>query len=130
MSSKVEIIKKFNSILGDFLNQVSPLIGESYNTKFKMITKVNSTYSIKRFCTYALEHEDEIMSKNPEYFMNDNIYKDKIEENYGDDSEKYMDKILQFKEIYKKVDSESQENLWSIIQALLILSKEYKKLSE
>lgn len=123
--NKVEIIKNFNNILSDFLNQISPLIGNSYYNKFTMIIKLNALYPIKRFTTYALDHEDQIMQKNPEYFMDDNIYKDEIEKNYGDDSEIYMDRILQFKEIYNKVDSDSKENLWSIIQALVLLSKEY-----
>ena len=127
--NKVEVIKSFNDILSDFLNQIGPLIGNTYYTKYTMLIKVNATYPIKRFSEYAIEHEKQIMDRNPDYFMNENVYKDEIEKNYGDDSEKYMDKILKFKEIYIKVDKESQENVWDIIQALLLLSKKYIELS-
>ena len=128
--NKVEVIKSFNTILSDFLNQISPLIGNSYHTKYNILVKVNATYPIKRFSEYATEHEEQIMNRNPEYFMDENVYKDEIEKNYGDDSELYMDRILQFKEIYKQVDKESQDNLWDIIQALLLLSKKYLELTQ
>jgi hypothetical protein len=124
---KTELIKNFNNILSDFLEQISPLIGKTYHTKFCMIIKVNSIYPIKRFGHYAIDHETQIMNKNPEYFMDESIYKGEVEKNYGSESEKYMDKILQFKEIYLQVDTHSKENLWSILQALLLLSKEYQK---
>mgnify|MGYP001404576627 CR=1 FL=1 len=127
--NKVEVIKSFNNILSDFLNQISPLIGNTYYTKYKMLIKVNATYPIKRFSEYAIDHEKQIMDRNPEYFMDENVYKDEIEKKYGNDSEKYMDRILQFKEIYNQVDKESQDNLWDIIQALLLLSKAYLQLN-
>lgn len=127
--NKVEVIKSFNDIFADFLNQTSPLIGNTYYTKYTMLIKANAIYPIKRFTKYAIKHEDQIMNRNPEYFMNENIYKDEIKKNYGSESEKYMDIILEFKEIYAKVDTESQENLWDIIQALLLLSKKYLELT-
>lgn len=123
--NKVEIIKNFNTILSDFLQQVSPLVGNTYYTKLKLILKVNNTYPIQRFSKYALQHEEQIINKNPEYFMNETTYKEEIVKNYGENSDIYMDKILHFKEIYINVDEDSQENLWSIIQALLLLAKEY-----
>lgn len=127
--NKTEVVKQFNKVLSDFLNQVSPLIGTGYYTKFNMLTKVNAVFPIKRFGEYGVKHEEQIMSKDPEYFMDESTYTEDIEKYYGDKSQKYMDRILQFKEIYFKVDKDSQENLWTILQVLLLLAKEYIKLN-
>lgn len=127
--NKTEIVKEFNRILSDFLNQVSPLIGTSYYTKYNMLIKVNSTFPIQRFAEYGIQHEEQIMNKNPDYFMDENTYTSDVKQYYGDESQEYLDRILHFKEIYFQVDKNSQENLWSIIQALLLLSKEYVKLN-
>jgi hypothetical protein len=122
---RTEVIKKFNEILTSFLNQVSPLIGTKYYNKFTKLVKFNSLLPIQRFCQYGLKHKDEIMKKNPDYFLNENTYKEDVESHYGDESEQYLNEILQLKQVYISVDEISRENLWHIIQALVLLAEEY-----
>ena len=78
---KIATIKKFNSIFLDLLNQVSPLIGTRYLIGFKRLIKINSIMPIQNFVLHAIPHENKINERNPEYFMNENIYKSEVEKN-------------------------------------------------
>ena len=73
-------------------------------------------------------HKDKM--ENPEYFM---------DKKYIKQVEKIMNlimkiiltnlmEILNLKSIYLKIDDKSKENLWDIVNALLILSIQYLKL--
>ena len=54
--SKGEIIRSFNSILENFLQQVSPLIGTSYCHYFKQFIKANCILPIQYFINYIQYH--------------------------------------------------------------------------
>lgn len=126
--NKTEIIKNFNSILSNFLQQVSPLVGPKYHSKFNLLIRVNAILPIQRFSEFGLKHKTKIMEKDPDYFLNENTYKSDVEQHYGDESEEYLNEILQLKDVYLGVDDDSKENIWSILQALLLLAEEYMKL--
>lgn len=127
--NKVEIVKNFNNIMGNFLSQVAPLVGSHYHSKFNLIIRVNSLLPIKRFSEYALKHKQKIMEKDPDYFLNEDTYKTDVVEYYGDESEKYLNDILYLKQVYLNVDDDSKENIWSILQVLIHLTEEYIKLN-
>jgi hypothetical protein len=123
---KVDIIKNFNSILGDFLKQVSPMVGTTYHHYFTKLIQMNAIEPIRLFSYYVHNSEKPlatyIETRNEEYFEN------------TDNHKKYMDKvtsenalmeIIKLKGIYTQLNKESKDNLWDILQALLQLSKEY-----
>jgi hypothetical protein len=123
---KVDIIKNFNSILGDFLKQVSPMVGTTYHHYFTKLIQINAVEPIRLFSYYVHNSEKPlatyIETRNEEYFEN------------TDNHKKYMDKvtsenalmeIIKLKGIYSQLNKESKDNLWDILQALLQLSKEY-----
>jgi hypothetical protein len=123
---KVDIIKNFNSILGDFLKQVSPMVGTTYHHYFTKLIQINAVEPIRLFSYYVHNSEKPlatyIETRNEEYFEN------------TDNHKKYMDKvtsenalmeIIKLKGIYTQLNKESKDNLWDILQALLQLSKEY-----
>jgi len=123
---KVDIIKNFNSILGDFLKQVSPMVGTTYHHYFTKLIQINAIEPIRLFSYYVHNSEKPlatyIETRNEEYFEN------------TDNHKKYMDKvtsenalmeIIKLKGIYTQLNKESKDNLWDILQALLQLSKEY-----
>ncbi len=124
-----KIIKKFNHIIESLLNQVIPLIGTKYLFYFKKIIKINSLMPIQKFNNHVLKYKKKILAKNPNYFLNDEIYKHELDDNiYKDDSDYYLYEILHLKKIYISVDDDSKENLWNILHALIILCEDYGKI--
>ena len=125
-----EIIKSFNSLIESFLSQISDLIGTTYYTYFKKIIKVNSLIAIENGIIFMLPHKEKIFNKDDSYFTDDNIIENidckKISENYS--SDKILSEIFRLKDIYYKLDSESKENVWNILQALTQLMIEYCEL--
>ena len=122
--SKVEIIKNFNLILGDFLQQVSIVVGTSYHHYFTQLIKVNCVEPINIF-SYYVHNSDKplveyIETRNEEYFKNTDNHKDSI-----NNSNTALFEIIKLQGIYSKLDKKSKDNLWDILQALLQLSKEY-----
>jgi hypothetical protein len=126
--SKAEVIKKFNSIVTDLLDQVSPLLGKKYCIYFSQLIKVNSILPIKNFVAYGIQHKEIIMNRNPDYFLNDDTYKTDVKEYYGDRADDKLMEILDFKKIYTTIDDGSKENLWDIVIALLLLAEEYNSI--
>ena len=118
------IIKQFNEILESFLNQMIPLLGESYHRKFKMIIKMNSTIGIEKFLTYALPHRDKILSRDESYFAESDATK--LEED-AKTNEDLLNEILKMQHIFVKLDDNSKSNVWDIFQAMLILGEDYLK---
>ena len=124
-----KIIKKFNSIIESLLNQVIPLIGTKYLFYFKNIIKFNSVMPIQKFIKHVLKHKKKILAKDPDYFLNEELYKKELNDKvYSEDEDYYLYEILHLKTVYISVDDESKENVWNILHALLILCEDYKKL--
>lgn len=114
-----QIIKSFNEILDSFLVQLSPLIGTTYNYKFKQIIKVNSLLPIEQFLVHALPMRDQILNRDEIYFNDNNNHKEKI------DDSKTLNEIIRLQNIYSKLDESSKSNVWDIFQALLMLGEDY-----
>ena len=121
--NKVDIIKNFNLILGDFLQQISPIIGTTYHRYFTNLIKINAVEPIKLFSYYVHNSEKPlatyIETRNESYFENTDNHMDNIT------SENALMEIIKLQGIYSKLNKESKDNLWDILQALLQLSKEY-----
>lgn len=121
--NKVDIIKNFNLILGDFLQQISPIIGTTYHHYFTKLIKINAVEPIKLFSYYVHNSEKPlatyIETRNESYFENTDNHMDNIT------SENALMEIIKLQGIYSKLNKESKDNLWDILQALLQLSKEY-----
>ena len=135
MSEKLEkknLIIKFNEIFLDLLNQVSPLIGSKYSMYFKNLIKFNSVAPIKNFCLHAIPHKNKIIEKDPSYFLNEEMYKNEVERSNNtyneDNTDRYLIEILNLKSIYMTIDDKSKDNLWDIVNALLILSLQYMEI--
>jgi len=123
--SKVETIKTFNSILADFLQQVSPIIGTSYHHYFTQLIKANCVEPIKIFTYYVYNSEKPLVqyieTRDEEYFVKTENHMEQINKSNMD-----LFEIIKLQGIYSELDRESKDNLWGILQALLQLSKEYK----
>jgi hypothetical protein len=123
-----EIIKSFNTIIESFLLQTSELVGTTYYSYFKKIIKVNSLIAIDSAISYLLPFKDKIFDKDETYFTNENNYMDKVNDsgiNKKFTSDKILSEIFRLKDIYYKLNEESRENVWSILQALVQLTLEY-----
>jgi hypothetical protein len=123
-----EIIKSFNTIIESFLLQTSELVGTTYYSYFKKIIKVNSLIAIDSAISYLLPFKDKIFAKDETYFTNENNYMDKVNDSGINDkftSDKVLSEIFRLKDIYYKLNEESRENVWAILQALVQLTLEY-----
>lgn len=124
-----ETVKSFNSILEDFLQQISPLIGTTYHHYFKQIIKVNAILPIQHFIHYVFdpEHslEDKIINRDETYFTNEDNHKSQVKNQ--DDA---LMEIVRLKGIYVNLSKDSKDNVWDILFALVHLSKDYIKLKK
>lgn len=125
--TKADIIKNFNSILSDFLKQVSPIIGTTYHHQFTQLIKINCVDPIINFSYYVHNSEEPlatyIETRDESYFKNTNNHKKHIDELTN--SNNTLMEIIKLQGIYSQLNKESQDNVWDIFQALLQLSKEY-----
>ena len=125
--NKIEIIKNFNSILGDFLQQVSPIIGTTYHHYYNQLIKANAILPVQYFITYVHQSEKPLVkyieSRDEAYFENTDNHKEHVEgTKYGDSA---LMEIIRLQGIYSQLSKDSKDNVWDILQALLQLSNEY-----
>ena len=122
--SKSDVIRTFNDILSDFLQQISPLIGTSYQRYFKMLTTVNSTAPIKHFIDYVHNPEKpldkQIETRDEKYFTNVDNHKDTLQNH-----DSMLMEIVRLQSVYEQLSKDSKDNVWDILQSLLYLSKKY-----
>jgi hypothetical protein len=106
------IVKEFNKISIDFLEQTSQIAGKKYLSKFKFITGINNMYAIDRFIKNVLPYKHFINAKDEAFFLNKDV-----------DNE-FAEDIVWIKETYFKLDNESKDNVWNIVTALVLLAEE------
>ena len=114
-----DIIKKFNTISIEFLEQISNIIGNSYLIKFKLMTRINCTYAIDKFIENALQFSSSILDRDENFFADKEVDAEYME---------YFDEIIGVKKIFPSLDAESKENIWDILQALIYLAEARKNL--
>ena len=114
--SKKEQVLMFNNIFENLLEQLAPYIGSNYSFQFKQLTRFNQIMPIQKFSENCLQYKIQIFDKNPQYFL---------EKDYSQDTNDYLNEIMNLKNIYTKLDSISRDNLWEILQALTLLSEQY-----
>ena len=110
------IIQQFNTIVEDLLVQTTNLVGTKYLFNYRMMVRMNVIAPIERFTTSMLYYKDEINNKNINFFINKDIDCSKYNTINNND-------IFDLKNIFLNIDKESQENIWQILQALIILSE-------
>ena len=132
METRTDKIKNFNLILESFLAQTSPIVGTTYHYYLKKIIKVNAPLPIKCATEHMLMFQDQIMNKNEKYFHNGD---DELHNKFNEVTElskiptdQVLNEIMRLKDIYYKLDVDSRENVWAILQALLQLTIEYNNL--
>ncbi len=133
MGTKADKIKSFNSILESFLAQTSIHVGTTYHFYFKQLIKINAPLPIKCAANHMYLFKDQILNKDETYFNEPpNV---EIKKTLGQvtglstlPTETVITELLRLKDIYYKLDTDSKENVWAILQALLQLSLEYKEL--
>lgn len=127
--SKKEIIKKFNNIVKNLLDDMIDVIGKNYLTKFKLITRINSSLPIKKFRLNVLKFKSYIVEKNQKYFEDDSIIKKELDNcpDIENDNEKeyYLNEYYSFRNIYYGINNDSKNNLWDILKVLIFLCESY-----
>jgi hypothetical protein len=113
-------VKEFNKVFKSFLKQIIPTIGKMYYYKFKLIIKCNSMMPIEQFIINVVPLREKILNRDESYFINTDNHKEHI-----NDDQEILSEVLRLQDIYFKLDDVSKENIWNILQALLILSEEH-----
>jgi hypothetical protein len=119
-----EIVKSFNSILESFLLQITPIIGTTYHHYFTKVIKVNALLPIQHASQYFGPYREKILKRDETYFSDETNYIDELNR-LPIESDAILSEILRLKDIYYKLDVDSRENVWSILQALVQLTTEY-----
>jgi hypothetical protein len=122
---KKNIIKNFNSIVSDLLNQTSGIVGKKYLFYFNQITRINCYQPMEYFILYSKDHKEDIIKENPNYFLNEDNIKKELK---GKDE--YLSEIMRLKEIYININEESRKNLWKYLKAMVILSDEFIEITK
>lgn len=122
---KKEIVKKFNNITAELLYDMTDVVGTSYYYKFKLLIRVNSVYPINKFKLNVIKFKDIILSKNANFFYNENIIKKQLDGFSGEDYEYYMNEYHYLRNIYNGIDEDSKDNLWDILKVLIFLCESY-----
>ena len=130
--TKVETIKKFNSLMNNFLKQISPLIGKSMQIYFNTAIKFNAMKGVESFFKYVSPFRDKVLKEDEKYFYDVENYSKNItnvEKSHSTKSGSYLNEILKFKQVYEKIkdNEKNKKNLWKYLKALLILSEDYAK---
>lgn len=120
----IKVIKDFNNVFSSVLQQMSPMIGNSYYMLFSNLCKLNASLAIENFYYYSLPHSSKIFSKNEKFFLDeDNL--DNLTKGEHKQNSELLNMIQQLKFVWGKLDNDSKDNLWSMIQALHQLSLSY-----
>ena len=119
METASDKIKTFNSILESFLAQTSSLVGTTYHHYFLKLIKINAPVPINFAIKHLLIYKEKILNKDESYFTNKDVSE------FAQVTDNILGEILRLKDIYYKLDEDSKENVWSILQALLQLTIEY-----
>jgi len=122
--SAVQVIKDFNTLFGSVLQQMGPMIGNSYYMLFSNLCKFNASLAIENFYYYSLPHSSQIFSKNEHFFLDEDNLEDLTKGEHKQNGE-LLNMIQELKHVWLKLDKDSKENLWTMIQALHQLSLSY-----
>lgn len=111
------IVKQFNEISLDFLQQTSSLVGCIYINKFKIMMYFNNIAPIDMFIKKVLPYKHMIVSRDETFFLS------------ADLDTNYINDIIGMRQIYYKLDADSIDNMWNIITALVYLADERRSQS-
>ena len=111
------IIIQFNTIVEDLLQQTTSLVGTKYLFNYKMMVRMNVIAPIEHFTVAMLPYKKYILDKNTDFFLNKRI-------DCSQSNKITTDDIFNLKKIFTEIDQESQDNIWNILTALIILCEE------
>ena len=111
------IVKQFNLIVEDLLEQTTSMLGTKYLFNFKTLLHYNYFLPIDKFTNTMLPYKQYIMAKNTSFFMNKDI-------NNFEYSNINNNDIIDLKKIFINIDNESKDNIWESLQALILLCEE------
>lgn len=118
----VQLIKDFNALLEVLIQQVSPMTGNSYHILFKNLIKFNAPLPIQVFYQHASPYKEHILNRDEKFFLDERNINQMVKENH---EENMLDEIFSLRNVWTKLDNDSKNNLWEIVQALYQLAEQY-----
>ena len=125
-----QIVKDFNSLLEALIQQVAPLTGNSYHFLFKNLIKFNALLPIQSFNKHAYKWKEQIDNRDESFFLDtENVKKAANEVGHDiSENEEILDHIFHLQGVWNKLDKDSKNNLWEMLQALQMLGDQYKEI--
>jgi len=119
-----QIIKDFNTLFCSVLQQMAPMIGNKYYLLYSNLIKFNATIGVENFYYYSKPHGEQILNKNEHFFLDEENLSDLTQGEHHNNSD-LMTIIGELKSVWSKLDTNSKENLWALIQGLYTLAQQY-----
>lgn len=121
MSYKIGFVKGFYDQFGNFMQEMIAMFPDdpdfrTFETFLKMLSKTNPMHAIKLFKEYCDKFENQINSRDENFFLN---YSYDQEEGLGD----MMDVVGKLSGYYKGMNEESKKSIWEYLFVLKELSK-------
>lgn len=125
-----QIVKDFNALLEAVIQQVAPLTGNSYHLLFKNLIKMNALLPIQTFNQHAFKWKKQIDERDEAFFLNAENVKAAANDAGHDisDNEAVLTQMFHLQGVWNNLDKNSKDNLWEMLQALMMLGEQYKSL--
>jgi hypothetical protein len=117
--SKRNNVKKFNKIIDNFLSELHKILPTEkdiiiFQSQLSVATMLNEKKILNSFIEFVYPHKNNILAKNEDFFLKDNIDVDKD----------YLSDSIHLKDLWKtKLNKENKDIVWKYFQVMILLSE-------
>lgn len=133
---------KFNLTIENFLNDLLKIFPTNmeiklFREKFLLAKSANPKLTLLVFLKYAYPYKSKIIAEDEDFFLsesltneflnNPDLKKDIAESGERNDDEYILNKALNLKELWKKMDEDQRKTVWTYFKVLIVLCERYVK---
>ena len=120
IAKQVEVLKLFKLNMIEFLDQLIEQFdqeGDLIVMRFFISEQIPLEDLMNRFISYIYPLKDMILKRNEKFFLErDDIF-----------GSSPADKVIHFKELYKNMDTDDRDTLWSWFDRFISICEKYKQ---
>jgi hypothetical protein len=132
-------LTKFNNQLDQFLREVYDILPDQVQLrviqdKLRLVRSMNSKIVIEYFSQYVLPYEEQIMSNDESFFLNEQFVESKYNENVNEiqQADVSKDDVMKVFAVIKgiwssRLSNENKQIIWNYWKVLIVLCKRYYK---
>lgn len=128
-------LQRFNTQLENMLDDLIRIFPDAkdikvYREKFLLARGANSQLVLLVFLKYVYPYKQKIFDRDEDFFLSDNLTNeitnnDEIRKETEADSEYILTKALGLKGLWKRMDEEQRDTLWTYFRVLVVLCERY-----